>query len=126
MQHSQRFLKLVEEARMNVTDIEPTAVKEKRDRGEKFHLVDVREEREWNHGHIDDSLHLSRGELESHIEKEIPDTNAEIVVFCRGGFRGVLAAESLRKMGYTNVKNMKGGIRAWKQAGLPCGEVLEE
>lgn len=126
MQHSPRFLKLVSEVKKNVEEIDPASVKAKMDNKENFVLIDVRDESEWQHGHIPGAIHLSKGNIESHIEKQIPDFNTDIVVHCRGGFRGILVAENLQRMGYRNVKNMAGGIRAWKQANFPCGDVLEE
>jgi rhodanese-related sulfurtransferase len=82
-------------------------------------LIDVREDHEWNEGHVAGAIHMARGIIERDIEKAIPDKNAEIVLYCGGGFRSVLSAESLKKMGYRNVSSMKGGWRGWKESGGP-------
>jgi rhodanese-related sulfurtransferase len=94
-------------------------VKAKLDRGEKFHLVDVREESEYARDHLPGAVHLGKGVLERDVEQRIPDTAAPIVLYCGGGFRSALAADNLRKMGYTNVVSMDGGIRDWRQKGYP-------
>jgi len=94
-------------------------VKKKLDRGEKFHLVDVREDSEWAAGHLPQAEHIGKGVIERDIETKIPDTKAEIVLYCGGGFRSAMAADNLQKMGYTNVISMDGGFRGWKDAGLP-------
>jgi rhodanese-related sulfurtransferase len=99
------------------TDVE--TVKARLDRGERFHLLDVREESEWNAGHLPHATHLGKGIIERDIEKTIPDTDAEIVLYCGGGFRSALAADNLQKMGYTNVQSMDGGFRGWCEAGYP-------
>jgi rhodanese-related sulfurtransferase len=118
-QHSPRFLKLVEEARKHVKELTVDQVKAKLDRGERFHLVDVREESEWATDHLPGAVHLGKGVIERDVEKELPDTGAEIVLYCGGGFRSALAADNLRKMGYTNVISMDGGVRGWREKGYP-------
>ena len=119
--HSPRFLKLCEETKARVNETTVDEVKRRLDRGEgkNFVLVDVREESEWNAGHIPGATHLGRGVIERDIEQKIPDTGKEIILYCGGGFRSALAAESLQKMGYTNVISMDGGWRGWKEAGHP-------
>lgn len=117
--HSPRFLKLVEDTRSQVKELTVADVKKKLDAGEKFHLVDVREESEWAKGHLPKAEHLGKGIIERDIEANIPDTAAEIVLYCGGGFRSALAAENLQKMGYTNVFSMDGGWREWTEAGHP-------
>jgi rhodanese-related sulfurtransferase len=119
MVHSPRFLKLVEQAKKNVKECTIEDVKPRVDRAEKFHLVDVREDREFAAGHLPGAVHLGKGVIERDIERAIPDTAAEVVLYCGGGFRSALAAENLRKMGYTNVISMDGGWRAWTGAGYP-------
>jgi rhodanese-related sulfurtransferase len=94
-------------------------VRERQARGTAFHLLDVREDREFVVDHAEGARHLGRGVLERDIEKLIPDRDAEIVLYCGGGFRSALAAESLGKMGYRNVWSMDGGMRAWREAGAP-------
>lgn len=117
--HSPKFLELVSEARKGIREVTIADVKPRLDRGDKFHLVDVREESEWAAGHLPGAIHLGRGIIERDIEARIPDTNAEIILYCGGGYRSALTAESLMKMGYHNVISMDGGFRAWKDAGYP-------
>src|SRR3954468_18486285 len=118
-QHSPRFLKIVEDAKSRVRELTVDQVKAKLDRGEKFHLVDVREESEWAKDHLPGAKHLCKGGLERDVEEQLPDAAAEIVLYCGGGFRSALAADNLQKMGYTNVLSMDGGWRAWTEAKLP-------
>jgi phage shock protein E len=113
-----RFEKLVADAKKKITEISPTEAATKLKSGEAT-IVDVREKDEWDEEHIPGAIHLSRGTIELDIEEKVPDTNAMIICHCGGGSRGALATESLQKMGYTNVRNMAGGFRAWKAAGLP-------
>jgi rhodanese-related sulfurtransferase len=117
--HSPGFLKIVDDAKTRVKECDVADVKQKLDRGEKFHLVDVREESEWAAGHLPKAIHLGKGIIERDVEEKIPDHNAQIVLYCGGGFRSALAADNLQKMGYTNVISMDGGWRGWKEAGHP-------
>lgn len=119
MQHSAGFLKLVNEAKSRVKETDVHAVKKQMDAGEKFYLVDTREDSEWNNGRLPGAVHLCKGIIERDIEKTIPDKNAEIVLYCGGGFRSALAADNLQRMGYTNVISMDGGWRGWNAAGYP-------
>ena len=119
MDHSPRFLKLCDEARARVKEVSIDEVAQRLERGEKFHLVDVREESELAAGRIKGATHMGRGVIERDLEKKIPDANADIVLYCGGGFRSALSAESLKKMGYTNVSSMAGGWREWKEKNLP-------
>jgi rhodanese-related sulfurtransferase len=119
MKHSQRFLDLVHDAKQRVRETTVDEVKARLDRGEKFHLVDVREESEFAQDHLPGALHLGKGILERDIESRVPDPAAPIVLYCGGGFRSALAADNLQKMGYTNVISMDGGIREWRQKGYP-------
>jgi rhodanese-related sulfurtransferase len=119
MKHNPGFLKLVEEAKTYIKECTIAEVKAKLDRGERFHFIDVREDNEFATDHAKGAVHLGRGILERDIETVIPDKHAEIVLYCGGGFRSALAADNLRKMGYTNVSSMDGGIRAWREAGYP-------
>jgi len=119
MKHSPGFLALVEEANKNVRECTVREVKERFDRGEKFQLVDVREDHEFAQDHVAGARHIGRGVLERDIETLLPDKDTTIVLYCGGGFRSALAADNLRKMGYRNVCSMDGGIRAWREAGFP-------
>jgi len=116
-QHTPRFLKIVQDAKTRVREVTVDQVKAKLDRGEKFHLVDVREESEWAKDHLPGAKHLGKGVIERDVEKQLPDTAAEIVLYCGGGFRSALAADNLQKMGYTNVFSMDGGVRDWRSKG---------
>ena len=113
-----RFEKLVEQAKKNITEIRPTDAATKVKEGNTV-IVDVREKDEWDEGHIPDAIHMSRGMLELEIEEKVPGPNTTVIVHCGGGGRSALAAESLQKMGYKNVRSMAGGFKAWKSAGLP-------
>jgi len=117
--HSPGFLKIVEEAKQKIRQTTIPVIAERRARGETFHFVDVREDDEYRAGHARGAMHLGRGVLERDIETTIPNKDDEIVVYCGGGFRSALAAEVLGRMGYTNVLSMDGGMRGWRDAGLP-------
>lgn len=117
--HSPRFLQLVEQARAHIRETTVDRVKERMDRGEPLLLIDVREESEWAKDHIPGAVHLSKGIIERDIEQRFPDTSAELILYCGGGFRSALAAEALQKMGYTQVVSMDGGIRVWRERGYP-------
>lgn len=119
MDHSEKFLRIVADAKSRIREISIAEVKRKSDSGERFRLVDVREESEWAKGHLPGALHLGKGVLERDVEKAIPDTGTEIVLYCGGGFRSALAADNLQKMGYGKVWSMEGGWRGWNEAGLP-------
>ena|SRR5262245_46740888 len=125
MKHAERFLKIVADAKSRVRECTVRDVKPRMDKpggGDRFYLVDVREESEWAAGHIPRAIHLGKGVIERDVEKVIPDTNAEIILYCGGGFRSALAAENLGRMGYTNVTSMDGGFRAWNEAGYPTAK----
>jgi rhodanese-related sulfurtransferase len=119
MNHSERFLRIVDDAKSRIKEVGIADVKRKLDVGERFHLIDVREESEWAKGRLPGARHLGKGILERDVELAIPDTGAEIVLYCGGGFRSALAADNLQKMGYTRVASMDGGYREWTQAGYP-------
>jgi len=117
--HSEGFLNLVKEAKTRVREEDYRETKKRLDLGEKFILIDTREDSEWARGHIPGAIHLGRGIIERDIEKTIPDRNTQIVLYCGGGFRSALAADNLQKMGYRKVISMDGGWRGWVQAGFP-------
>jgi rhodanese-related sulfurtransferase len=122
MAHPPKFLKLVNEAKTRVEETNVADVKRRIDAGEKFVLVDVREDNEWAQGHVPGAVHLGKGIIERDIEARVPDTGAKVVLYCGGGFRSALVADNLQKMGYTNVESMDGGWRGWLEAGLPTGK----
>ncbi|AKV04126.1 Rhodanese domain protein [Labilithrix luteola] len=119
MDHSPRFLKLCDEIRANVKEVTTDEIAARLAKGDPFALVDVREESEFAAGRIKGARHLGKGVIERDIEKAYPDTSTEIVLYCGGGFRSAIAAETLGRMGYTNVSSMAGGIREWKGKSLP-------
>ncbi len=119
MDHSPRFLKLVEAIRDRIVEVSTDEIAARIAAGDRFELVDVREESEFAAGHVKGARHLSKGLIERDIEKAIPDSDAEVVLYCGGGFRSAIAAENLVKMGYPNVKSMAGGWREWKAKAFP-------
>ena len=122
MAHSAQFLKLVHDAKKRVKETNVADVKKRMDAGEKFILVDVREDNEWGSGHLPGAVHLSKGIIERDIEQRVPDTSTKLILYCGGGFRSALAGDNLQKMGYANVESMDGGWRGWIQAGLPTAK----
>lgn len=117
-QHPPGFLKIVADAKTRVKECTVDDVMKRQKAGEKFILVDVREESEFAAGHAPGALHLGKGVIERDVEMKIPDPATPIVLYCGGGFRSALAADNLQKMGYTNVISMDGGWRAWTEKGL--------
>ena|SRR5689334_14548502 len=118
-QHPPGFLKIVDDARSRVQETTVDEVKARLDRGEKFLLVDVREDSEWEKDHLPGSVHMGKGVIERDVEQKVPDLNTEMVLYCGGGFRSALAADNLQKMGYKRVISMDGGIRGWREKGFP-------
>jgi rhodanese-related sulfurtransferase len=119
MKHSQAFENLVAEVKPRIKEVSIDNVVAYQKAGRNFLLIDVREDHEWQDGHAAGAMHLGRGILERDIEKVEPAYNREIVLYCGGGYRSAMAADQMQKMGYTNVFSMAGGIRAWREAGLP-------
>ncbi len=118
--HAPRFLKIVNEARSRIRETNVNEVRKRIDAGDKlFKLVDVREESEWAAGHIPGAMHLGKGVIERDVEARIPDRDDDVLLYCGGGFRSVLAADALQRMGYTNVASVIGGWRSWQEAGAP-------
>jgi rhodanese-related sulfurtransferase len=122
MKHSEGFLSIVNDAKSRVSETNVEEVKKRLDHGDKFTLVDVREDNEWANGHLPGAVHLSKGIIERDIEAAVPDKNAEIILYCGGGFRSALAADNLQKMGYKKVVSMDGGWRGWTEAGHPTSK----
>jgi rhodanese-related sulfurtransferase len=118
-QHSRRFLKLVQDSKQRVRETTVDEIKKRLDRGDKFVLIDVREESEWAQGHLPCAVHLGKGIIERDVEEKFPDIGTELVLYCGGGFRSALAADNLQKMGYMNVISMDGGYRGWIEKGYP-------
>jgi rhodanese-related sulfurtransferase len=118
-QHPPRFLKIVDDAKTRVRETNVDEVKKRMDRGDKFILVDVREESEFAKDHLPGAIHLGKGVIERDIEARVPNLGDEMILYCGGGFRSALAADNLQKMGYTNVISMDGGIRDWREKSFP-------
>ena len=119
MQHPPRFLKIVDDSKTRVRETTVDEIKSRLDRGDKFVLVDVREESEWQKDHLPGAIHMSKGVIERDVEQKVPDLNTEMVLYCGGGFRSALAADNLQKMGYTHVISMDGGVRGWREKNYP-------
>ena len=122
MKHAPGFLKMVDDAKSRIKEVDIHQVKEWLDSEKNFSLIDVREDREWAAGHLPGSIHIGKGVIERDIEQAIPDLNATLVLYCGGGFRSALAADNLQKMGYTDVASMAGGWRGWREAGYEVAE----
>ena len=118
-QHTPGFLNLVRDAKSRIRECTVPDIQGRLAKGDKFVLIDVREESEWAAGHLPGAIHLGKGIIERDIEVKIADTSTELVLYCGGGFRSALSADNLQKMGYTNVISMDGGYRVWKESGLP-------
>jgi rhodanese-related sulfurtransferase len=119
MQHAPAFLALVNDAKSRVKETNVAEVKKRMDAGEKLTLIDTREDNEWNKGHIAGAVHLGKGIIERDIEGLVPNKAQEIILYCGGGFRSALAADALKKMGYTSAVSMDGGWRGWTEQGFP-------
>ncbi len=122
MDHSPKFLRLVEDAKSRIREVTVDDVRRDREANADFVLVDTREESEWAAGHAQGAIHLGKGIIERDVEKTVPETDKKIVLYCGGGYRSALAAETLERMGYTNVFSMADGWRAWKTAEMPVEE----
>ena len=118
MTHAPGFLKLVDDAKSRVGQIDIEGYKKMVATKEPHSLVDTREDGEWADGRVAGAVHLSKGIIERDIETKYPDKATELVLYCGGGFRSALAADNLRKMGYTNAISLDGGWRALKDSGL--------
>jgi rhodanese-related sulfurtransferase len=112
MDHSPGFLALVNDAKQRVTEVSVAEARARLSANPKAILMDVREDNEWNAGHAADAVHLGKGILERDLEKLYPDKNAEIILYCGGGFRSALSCDAAQKMGYTNVTSLIGGYKA--------------
>jgi rhodanese-related sulfurtransferase len=122
MEHSAGFLKLAADARTRVRELTVEEARARLAANPDARLIDVREDNEWQAGRAAGSEHLGRGVIERDIERLHPDTDAELILYCGGGYRSALACDSLQRMGYTNVYSLAGGWRAWQDAGAPVEE----
>jgi rhodanese-related sulfurtransferase len=118
MNQPNRFQKLVADAKQRITEVSAEEARAQAQNGAAV-LIDVREESDWKQGHAEGARHLSKGVIELEIEEQVPDLSQPIICYCGGGSRSALAADNLQKMGYTNVRSLAGGLRGWKEAGLP-------
>jgi rhodanese-related sulfurtransferase len=119
VKHAPAFLKIIRDAKRRIREITPQQVHLRRTNSEGILLLDIREDHEWVRGHITGAKHLGKGIIERDIETLVPGKRQEIVLYCGGGYRSVLAADNLRKMGYRNVCSMSGGWRKWKELKFP-------
>ncbi len=117
--HSPQFLAIVEDSKRRIREVSAADLKQKLDRGDSFHLIDVREAEEWHAGHLPRARHLCKGILERDIEELVPDFETDVVLYCGGGYRSALAADNMQKMGYRRVASLAGGWRGWLEAGYP-------
>lgn len=119
MKHSEGFLKITNDAKTRVKEINVPDTRERLDQNPSAKLIDVREDNEWDAGHASGAIHLGKGIIERDIEVAVPDKSTEIILYCGGGYRSALAADVLQEMGYTNVWSMAGGWKAWNESGAP-------
>jgi rhodanese-related sulfurtransferase len=119
MDHSKEFLALVNDAKSRVREVSVDDVRARRERGDKFRLLDVREDDEWRAGRAAGAEHLGKGIIERDIVGSVPDKDEELILYCGGGFRSALAADALQRMGYRRVLSLAGGWKAWNAAGMP-------
>ncbi len=124
MQHSEAFLRLVDDSKSRIREVSVAAVREKLKEGRSLHFVDIREDHEWSRGHAEGAVHLGKGIIERDIEALVPDPDAEIVLYCGGGYRSALSADALQRMGYRNVFSMAGGYKEWVASGNPVSDGL--
>ncbi len=117
MKHSEGFLKIVEDAQTRVREVDVDKARARMKEGAR--LIDVREDNEWERGHARGAEHMGRGVIERDIEGAVPEHDAELILYCGGGYRSALAVDNHQRMGYTNVYSLAGGWRAWKDAGAP-------
>ena len=123
MDHSPGFLALVNDAKTRVTEVSVAEARARLDINPKVILMDVREDHEWNAGHAAQAVHLGKGIIERDLEKLYPDKNAEIIMYCGGGFRSALSCDAAQKMGYRNVTSLIGGYKALAAAEWPIKKV---
>jgi rhodanese-related sulfurtransferase len=127
MEHTEGFLNLVNDAKTRVREISVAEAQQRMRENSDARLIDVREDNEWNAAHATGAVHLGKGIIERDIERTVPDKDAELILYCGGGYRSALATDALQKMGYTNVFSMAGGWKAWQEADgeIQRGETAE-
>ncbi len=119
MTHSKEFEALVDDAKSRIVEVTIDDLLARQKRGEKFRLIDTREDDEWRAGRMVGAEHLGRGVIERDIVAKVPDKSEELILYCGGGFRSALAADNLQRMGYTRVRSLAGGWREWTRRNLP-------
>lgn len=119
MQHSEGFLNLVNDAKTRIREVSVEETRARLAANPHAHLIDVREDHEWQAAHAQGAEHFGRGIIERDIEEAVPDKQTELILYCGGGYRSALSADNLQRMGYTNVFSMAGGWKAWKEADAP-------
>jgi rhodanese-related sulfurtransferase len=117
MKHSEGFLRLVDDAKSRIREVTVAETHERLKENPDAKLIDVREDNEWDAAHAAGAMHLGKGIIERDIETTVPDKDTEMILYCGGGYRSALVADTLQKMGYTNVFSMAGGWKAWKESG---------
>ena len=122
MEHSPGFLKIVNEVRLKISEVTVAEARGRLTANPKAVIIDVREESEWAAGHAAEAVHLGKGVLERDIEQRFPDVNAELIMYCGGGYRSALTAEVAQRMGYRNVHSLIGGYRALVAANWPMAK----
>jgi rhodanese-related sulfurtransferase len=122
MEHSPGFLKVVNEARPRVKELSIEQARERMGANPKIVLMDVREDIEWQNGHAKEAVHLGKGVFERDIEQLFPDPNTDIIMYCGGGYRSVLACDVAQRMGYRNVSSLMGGYKALAAANWPMAK----
>jgi rhodanese-related sulfurtransferase len=119
MKHSEGFLKLVDDAKSRIREVDVQQTQARLRENPDARLIDVREDNEWDEAHAVGAEHLGKGIIERDIEVKAPDKDTELILYCGGGFRSALVADVLQRMGYRNVFSMAGGWKAWKDSGAP-------
>lgn len=117
MKHSEGFLTIVNDAKSRIREVTVAETQTRLEQNRSAKLIDVREDNEWEAAHAAGAIHLGKGIIERDIETTVPDKDTELILYCGGGYRSALAADTLQKMGYTNVHSMAGGWKAWKESG---------
>ena len=117
MKHSEGFLRLVNESKKRIREVSVDETRRRVKENPNAKLIDVREDNEWTAAHAAGAIHLGKGIIERDIEATVPDKTTELILYCGGGYRSALAADTLQQMGYTNVFSMAGGWKAWKEGG---------
>ncbi|MDA7631427.1 rhodanese-like domain-containing protein [Verrucomicrobia bacterium] len=122
MEHSQKFLAIVNEVREKISEVSVDQARERLKAGKHVALVDVREDREWDKQHACEAVHLGKGVLERDIENMFPDKSTELIMYCGGGYRSALTAEVAQRMGYKNIHSLAGGYKALLEAEWPMNK----